>query len=130
MVDETVIRLDDEQYWLYAVADLDSNELLHTKLEPTRNKVIASNFVRELREKHDVDDAVFLIDGDLLLQYACERHGLEFRYERHGDRNSVERIFREIKRRTISFSNCFSNARETTADQWLKSFAFAWNQLI
>ncbi|RDZ34352.1 IS6 family transposase, partial [Haloferax sp. Atlit-105R] len=38
--------------------------------------------------------------------------------------------FREIKRRTSSFSNCFSNAEAETADDWLRSFAFAWNQLI
>ena len=29
-----------------------------------------------------------------------------------------------------SFSNCFSHATADTADDWLKSFAFAWNQLI
>jgi transposase-like protein len=40
-VDETVIRLDDAQYWLYAVVDLESNDLLHAKLEPTRTNVIA-----------------------------------------------------------------------------------------
>ncbi|MFD1562278.1 IS6 family transposase [Haloarchaeobius amylolyticus] len=129
-VDETVIRLDDEQYWLYAAVDPASNELLHTKLEPTRNKVIASAFFTELREKHDVDDAVFLVDGDKSLNYACQRHSLDFRHERHGNRNSVERVFREIKRRTSSFSNCFSNASAETANQWLRSFAFAWNQLI
>jgi transposase-like protein len=27
-VDETVIRLDDEQYWLYAAVDPETNELL------------------------------------------------------------------------------------------------------
>jgi hypothetical protein len=26
--------------------------------------------------------------------------------------------------------NCFSNARAETADEWLRSFVFAWNQLI
>ena len=129
-VDETVIRLNDERYWLYTAVDTDTNELLLTKLEPTRNKVIASSFFRELREKHDVDDADFLIDGDHALHYACQRHGLSFRYERHGDRNSVERVIREIKRRTSSFSNCFSNAKQETADQWLAALAFAWNQLI
>ncbi|MCU4744830.1 IS6 family transposase [Natronoglomus mannanivorans] len=129
-VDETVIRLNDEQYWLYAAVDPESNNLLHTTLEPTRNKVIASSFFRKLCEKHDVDDAVFLVDGNKSLNYACQRHGLDFKYERHGNRNSVERVFREIKRRTSSFSNCFSNARAETADQWLRSFAFAWNQLI
>jgi len=129
-VDETVIQLNDEQYWLYAAVDPETNDLLHTKLEPTRTKVLAHSFVRELREKHDVDDAVFLIDGATPLKDACTRHGLRFRYEKHGNRNSVERIFREIKRRTSSFSNCFSNAKAETADNWLRSFSFAWNQLI
>jgi transposase-like protein len=129
-VDEAVIRLNDENYWLYAAVDPETNDLLHTKLEPTTNKVIAHAFFTELREKHDVDNAVFLIDGSLSLKDACSRHGLDFRYERHGNRNSVERVFREVKRRTSSFSNCFSNAEAETADDWLRSFAFAWNQLI
>jgi len=129
-VDETVIRLNDEQYWLYAAVDPETNKLLHTKLEPTTNKVIAHTFFAELSEKHDVDDAVFLIDGSHSLKDACSRHGYDFRYERHGNRNSVERVFREVKRRTSSFSNCFSNAEAETADDWLRSFSFAWNQLI
>ncbi|MFT4948890.1 MAG: putative transposase [Natronomonas sp.] len=129
-VDETVIQLNDQRYWLYAAVNPETNELLHTQLEPTRTNVIAHAFFTELREKHDVDDAVFLVDGATPLNAACSRHGLDFRYERHGNRNSVERIFREIKRRTSSFSNCFSNATADTADDWLRSFSFAWNQLI
>ncbi|AXR76262.1 Transposase (plasmid) [Natrarchaeobaculum sulfurireducens] len=119
-VDEAVIRLNDEQYWLDAAVNLESNELLHTKLEPTGTKVIASDFVRELREEHDVNDAVFLISRDISLQYVCERHDLEFRYERHGGQNSTKHVFREIKRRTTTFSNCFSNTKGTTVDQWLE----------
>ena len=129
-VDETVVRVDGQQFWLYAAVDPESNQLLHTKLETTRTKVLASRFFSELREKHDVDEATFLIDGDDALNYACQRHDLEFRYERHGDRNSIERVFREVKRRTSSFSNSFSHVNPETADQWLRSFAFAWNQLI
>ena len=129
-VDETVIQLNDERYWLYAAVDPETNELLHTKLEPTRTNVLAHAFFTELREKHDVDDAVFLVDGATPLKDACTRHGLDFRYEKHGNRNSVERVFREVKRRTTDFSNCFSHASAETADEWLKSFAFAWNQLI
>ena len=129
-VDETVIRLNDEQYWLYAAVDPETNDLLHTQLEPTRNNAIADQFFADLREKHDVDDAIILVDGAAPLQRACRRHDLDFRYERHGNRNSIERVFREVKRRTTSFSNCFSNAEAETADEWLRSFAFAWNQLI
>jgi len=57
------------------------------------NSVIAQIFVTELREKHDISDTVFLIDGSHLLKDACQRHGLGFRYEQYGDRSSVERIF-------------------------------------
>jgi len=129
-VDETVIRLNDEQYWLYAAVDPETNELLHMKLEPTTTKVLAHSFLTELSEKHDVSDAVFLVDGSHSLQDACQRHGFDFRCEKHGNRNAVERVFREIKRRTICFSNCFSNAEAETADDWIRSFSFAWNQLI
>lgn len=80
-----------------AAVDPESKKLLHTRIEPTRNKVIASSFVAELREKHDVDDGVFLIDRDKELNYACHPHDLNFRYECHGNRNSVERVFREMK---------------------------------
>jgi len=125
-----VIQLNDEQYWLYAAVDPKTNELLHTKLKPTTNKVLAHSFLTELSEKHDVSDAVFLVGGSHSLQAACQRHGLDFRYEKHENRNSVERVFREVKRRTVSFSNCFSNAEAETADEWLRSVAFAWNQRI
>ena len=60
-VDETVIRLNDEQYWLYAAVDPETNELLYTKLEPTTNKVIAYAFFAELREKHDVHKSGTLV---------------------------------------------------------------------
>ena len=129
-VDETVIQLDDQQYWLYAAVDPETNNLLHTKLEPTRNNALTDRFFSEIRDKHDVDEAIFLVDGAVPLHRACEKHNLDFRYERHGNRNSVERVFREVKRRTTCFSNCFSNAQAETADEWLRSFAFAWNQLI
>ena len=140
-VDKTVIRLNDEQYWLYAAVDPETNELLHTTLEPTTNEGIAHAFFAELREKHDINDvprnfrflvceqdaqrlvnAVFLIDDSHSLKDACRRHSLDFTYERHGNRNSVERVFREIKRRTTSFSNCFQQRRSRYCRQLASVF--------
>ena len=115
-VDETVIQLNDEKYWLYAAVDPETNKLLHAKLRPTTTRVLAHSFLAELSKKHDVDDAVFLVDGSHSLQAACHRQGYDFRYEKHGNRNDVERVFGEIKRRTICFSNCFRNAEAETAD--------------
>ena len=125
-----MIQLDDEYYWLYAAVDPESNELLHTALEPTTNNTFARSFFAELREKHGVDDAVFPIDRSHSLKDACNRYSLDFRYERHGNRNSAEHVFHGVKRGTSSFSNCFSHAAADTADDWFKSFAFAWHQLI
>jgi len=126
-------RVSDGLYKSFALVnaiDPDSSDPLHTKLEPTRTNGIADQFVAERREKHDVDGAIFLVDGAVSLHQACENYGLDFSYERHGHRNSVKRVFREVKRRTICFLNCFSNAEADTADEWLRSFAFAWNQRI
>ena len=70
------------------------DELPLTMLEKTTDKGIAHTFIAELREKHDVDSAVFFIDGSRSLKDACRCHSLNFRYERHENRNNVERIFR------------------------------------
>lgn len=84
-VDGTVIQFNDEQYWLYATVDPETNQLFHTRLVPTTTKVIAHSFLTELSEKTDVENAVFLIDKLHSLQYACQRHGFDFRFEKHGN---------------------------------------------
>ncbi|SFC60035.1 Transposase (or an inactivated derivative) [Halobiforma haloterrestris] len=122
-LDETVIRINDHQYWLYAAVDPETNRILHIRLFSTTTTALTERFLRELIEKHDVENAVFLVDGAQHLQTALRRRGLRFRYEKHGNRNAVERIFREIKRRTTSFSNCFSHVRPSTAESWLQAFA-------
>lgn len=57
-------------------------------------------FLRELNEKHDVDDAEFLVDGAPWLQAGLFELGMHFRHETFGERNPVKRIFQEIKKRT------------------------------
>jgi putative transposase len=122
-LNETVIHINNQQYWLYAAADPQSNELLHVRLFSTTTTALTEIFLRELRQKHDVEAAVFLVDGAQHLQTALQRAGLRFQIRRHGNRNAVERIFRELKRRTSSFSNCFSHVEPETAEKWLQSFA-------
>ncbi len=127
-LDETVIQLGTKRYWLYAAVDPKTSEFLHVRLFPTTNSGLTHVFLRELREKHDIDDATFLIDDADHLQAALSRLGLQFYIRRHGNRNSVERVFREVKRRTSSFSNTFSNVEPTTAESWLEAFAVWWNR--
>ena len=115
-LDETVIQLGTERYWLYAAVDPKTNESIHVRLIPTTNSGVTHVFLRELKEKHDIDDADHL-------QAALSRLELRFHVRRHGNRNSVERLFREANRRTSSFSNTFSYVEPATAESWLEAFA-------
>jgi putative transposase len=125
-VDQKAIRINDEQYWLYAAVDPETNRILHLRLFPTYTIPIAREFLTELCEKHAVSDAVFLVDNADDLIGGLRREGLSYRVELHGDRNSVERVFREVQRRTSSFSNCFSHVEPPTAESWLQAFAVWW----
>ena len=127
-VDETVIQVNDQRHWLYAAVDSATNEILHARLFQTRTTQLTVLFLRELREQQQIEHVTFLVDGATHLASALDRLGLDFRYEKHGNRNSVERIFREVKRRTSSFSNTFSNASLDSAESWLQTFAVWWNR--
>ena len=54
----------------------------------------------------------------VLLINVYQRHGLDFRDERHENRNRVKHVFREMKRRTIGFSNCSSDTKAETAEDY------------
>ncbi|WP_380679818.1 IS6 family transposase [Salinigranum sp. GCM10025319] len=127
-VDETVIRVNGQRHWLYAAVDPDTNQFLHVRLFQTRTTQLTMLFLRELREKQQLTDVTFVIDAATHSKAALDRLGLRFRVNCHGNRNSVERVFREVKRRTSSLSNTFSNTRLLTADSWLNAFAVWWNR--
>ncbi|WP_142860713.1 IS6 family transposase [Salinigranum halophilum] len=127
-VDETVIRVNGQRHWLFAAVDPDTNQFLHVRLFQTRTTQLTVLFLRELREKQHLSNTTFLIDDAAHLKATLDRLGLRFRVNCHGNRNSVERVFHKVKRRTYSFSNTFSNARLPTVDSWLKAFAVWWNR--
>ncbi|SDY42237.1 hypothetical protein SAMN04487946_1155 [Halobellus clavatus] len=86
---------------------LDTNRLLHLRLFPTRTQALTEIFLAELHEKYLVDEAIFLVDGAPWLQAACHRHSLRFQHVTHGNRNAIERVFKELKRRTEAFADHF-----------------------
>jgi transposase-like protein len=129
-VDETVIQIDDQRYWLYAAVNPYTNEFLQVKLGTAQNLDLSEIFLGELREKHDVFDAVFLVDGAQWLQEACHHHGLRFQHVTHGNRNVVERLYKELKRRTDQFASHFRNVQTATVETWLLAQVFCQNLLI
>jgi transposase-like protein len=97
VVDETVIRVKNQRYWLFAAVDPGTNHLLHVRLFPIKNQALTEMFLIKLREKHLVDDAIFLFDGTLWLQVAWYHHSLRFQHVTRGNRNPVERVFKRAQ---------------------------------
>jgi len=95
-VDETVIQLNDKRFRLYAAVDPHTNRLLYITLFPTRNQAITEMFLAELRDKHLVNDALFLVDSAPWSKPTLHRHSLDSQYEKHGNRNRSD-VFFEIQ---------------------------------
>jgi putative transposase len=126
-VDETVIQVNDERRWLYAAVDPETNKFPHVRLFPTRTTQLTVLFLREPQQQVPVTQATILVDDAHHLKAALSRLGLRFQMRRRGNRNAVERIFREIKRRMSLLSNTFSYVQPTTAERWLQAFVVRWN---
>jgi len=60
-LDETVIQVNGQQFWLYAAVDPDANEFSHMRLFTTTATASTQQFLRELQRRHDTADAVFLV---------------------------------------------------------------------
>ena len=61
-VDETAIKINGEWSWFYAAIDLDTKLILDVELFGRQGTDPAAAFLHGLRQKHDLPDAVFLVD--------------------------------------------------------------------
>lgn len=61
--DRSAIRISDIQCLLCAAVDPGMNASLHIRLFATHTTALIQNVLGESREKHDVDDAVFLLSN-------------------------------------------------------------------
>jgi putative transposase len=58
-----VIRINGQQFWLYAVATPATDVLRHVRIFATTTTALTAIFLGELRQKQDVESAEFLIAG-------------------------------------------------------------------
>ena len=62
-LDETVVKVNGERYWLFGAVDPKTGRILHIRLFPHRTIVTTKIFFDEFNEKHAVEDAELLVDG-------------------------------------------------------------------
>jgi transposase-like protein len=126
-IDEKVIRVNGDDYWLYGAVDPEASEILHLRLFPTTTKQTTRWFLAELHRRYQLNNVEFLVDDADYLVNILEEDGYRFQMISHGNRNAIERVFWEIERRTSSFATSFSHVEPQTAESWLQALAVRHN---
>jgi len=88
-VDETAVKVNGEWSWLYATIDLDTKLILDAQLFGRHGTGPAAAFLLGLREKHDLFEAVFLVD-QFGYRTVLAQLGLNGRVD-YTDRNLIEK---------------------------------------
>lgn len=112
--------LHESEALLNAV-DPDTSEFLYVSLYPERTIALTERFLRQLLQKHRLQEASFLADGAPWLQAALDRYDLRFQQITHGNRNAVKHIYRSIEYRTNQFQYYFRHAPVDSAESWLQT---------
>ena len=124
-VDEKQIQLGEERtVWLYAAIDVDSKVVLHVRLSEHRGRDPAETFLEELKEKHRVSDAEFLVDGMGYLT-ALARIDLTGHLD-YSERNIVEKLFQTYTMRIERFHETW-NGSQASAERWLTAYTAYYN---
>ena len=126
-VDEKVIRINGNNYWLYGAFDPQTDEILHFRLFPTPTKQTTRWFLPELHRQYRLDGVEFFVDDADYLVNILDEDGYRFQMISHGNRNAIERVFWEIERRKSSFINSFNHVDPQTAESWLQALAVRHN---
>ena len=123
-VDETAVKINGEWSWLYAAIDLDTKLLLDIQLFKRHGTDPAAAFLHGVVEKHECEDAVFLVD-QFGYRTALSRLGLSGRVD-YTDRNLIEKWFHTLKMRVDRFLNSWVGSR-LSVRQWLALFVHYYN---
>jgi transposase-like protein len=106
-VDETKLRVKKSYVYVWSAVDVDSKELLALEASYGRSCLNAPSFLKKAL-RMCTDKPLVLVDKGPWYRWAFERLGLEYRHERLGMRNRVERFFRYLKERTLVFHHKMS----------------------
>ena len=91
--------------------------------------IVAVKFVRIVLDRC-LNKPLIIVDRGPWYRWALERLGLEYRYQRFGLRNIVERFFRYLKQRTRRFYNNINTWRIQLVEDYAKTIAITRNITI
>jgi putative transposase len=123
-VDETAVKINGEQSWLYAAIDVDTKLTLDVALFGRHGTDSAAAFLHGLTEKHNCSEAVFLVD-QYSYRTALARLELSGRVNDTG-RNLIEKWFHTFKMRADRFHKSWVGSRRSVRE-WLAQFMYYYN---
>jgi len=128
-VDETVFKIHGFRVYIWSALDVDSGEILAIYASWSRSMIIALKFIRMVLDRC-LNKPLVIVDRGPWYRWALDRLGLEYRYERFGLRNTVERSFRYLKERTERFYNNINTWRIQSVRRLCKTIAITRNITI
>jgi transposase-like protein len=114
--DETKLKLNGGQFYLWAAVDVDTHEVLGFKASWHRSSLDAILFMREVL-KLCRNKPLILVDKGPWYPWAFMQLGLRFRHMRFGLRNSIEQWFSQLKGRTNASTTTSQTAQASKASR-------------
>ena len=126
-IDETKIKLERKQIFVWAAIDVDSKECLAIWASEGRSSFHAYVFLREILSYCENKPEI-VVDRGFWYRWALQRLGITYKHETFGSRNAVEGFFSRFKERTKRFWNRFPyNSSFDSVQSWLESFMVFYN---
>jgi transposase-like protein len=125
-VDETVLKINGQICYLWAAIDVDTNEILALYASRGRGLPNAIKFLKMVLRSCD-GKPIVVVDRGPWYRWALERLGITYFHETFGERNKIERWFRELKERTKRFYNNVNSKTLKSIEEIATAVAIAHN---
>ena len=125
-LDETVVKLHGLRAYVWSAVDIDSGEILAIYASWSRNMIVAMKFTKIVLDRC-LNKPLIIVDRGPWYRWALDRLGVEYRYQRFGVRNAVERFFGYLKQRTERFYNNINTWRIKSLEDYTSTIAITRN---
>ncbi len=125
-VDETVLKVKGQICYLWAAIDVDTNEILAVYASRGRGIPSAIKFLRKVLDSCE-GKPVIVVDRGPWYRWALDRLGMTYFQETFGNRNRIERWFREMKERTKRFYNNVNSKKLKSLEELVTAIAIMHN---
>jgi transposase-like protein len=125
-VDETVLKVKGQICYLWAAIDVDTNEILALYASRGRGIPGAIEFLRKVLDSCE-GKPVIVVDRGPWYRWALDRLGITYFHETFGNRNRIERLFREMKDRTKRFHNNVNSKKLKSLEELVNAIAIMHN---